>query len=56
MFDTVIKKAQGRILVSKDFHTTYFQHLNYEFTDECKKGLEVFEKYCKKTILATAQT
>ena len=45
MFDKVVKKAQEKVLISKDFYNTYFQHLSYEFNDECKKGLEVFESY-----------
>ncbi|OGI14817.1 MAG: hypothetical protein A3I68_00215 [Candidatus Melainabacteria bacterium RIFCSPLOWO2_02_FULL_35_15] len=49
MFDKVIKKAQGKVLISKEFYSTYFQHLSYDFTDEYKKGLEVFEEYCYKT-------
>ena len=48
VFDRVIKKAQEKVLISKDFYTTYFQHLSYEFTDEYKSGLELFEKYCKR--------
>ena len=48
MFDKVIKKAQGEVLISKEFYSTYFQHLSYELTDEHKKGLELFEKYCKR--------
>jgi len=43
MFDKVIKKAQGKVLISKEFYSTYFQHLSYDFTDEYKKGLEVFD-------------
>lgn len=49
MFDKVIKKAQEKVLISKDFYNTYFQHLSYEFTDDCKKGLEVFEELSSKT-------
>lgn len=48
MFDRVIKKAQERVLLSEEFYKTYFEHLKYEFTEECKDGLEVFERYCKK--------
>ena len=48
MFDRVIKKAQEKVLISKDFYNTYFQHLSYDLTDECKQGLELFEKYCKR--------
>ena len=47
LFDKVVKKAQEKVLISKDFYNTYFQHLSYEFTDECKNGLEVFENYSK---------
>lgn len=47
-FDKVIQKAQGKVLISKEFYTTYFQHLSYEYTEEYKKGLEAFEEYCKK--------
>ncbi len=49
MFDKVIKKAQEKVLISKEFYSTYFQHLSYDFTDEYKKGLESFEEYCKTT-------
>ena len=47
LFDKVIKKAQEKVLISKDFYSTYFQHLSYEFTEDCKKGLESFESYSK---------
>ena len=49
MFDKVIKKAQGTVLISKEFYNSYFQHLKYDFTDECKKGLEIFEELLNKT-------
>lgn len=52
MFDKVVKKAQERILISKDFYSTYFQHLSYDLTDECKEGLKLFESYCEKISLA----
>ena len=52
MFDKVVKKAQEKVLISKDFYDTYFQHLSYEFTEECKKGLEAFKSYCTKAELA----
>ena len=48
MFDKVVKKAQEKVLISRDFYSTYFQHLTYDLTDECKKGLEVFESHCVK--------
>ncbi|MBI2996724.1 MAG: menaquinone biosynthesis protein [Candidatus Melainabacteria bacterium] len=54
MFDLVIKKAQEKVLISKDFYNSYFQHLSYELTDECKKGLEVFEGYCLPTMTPAA--
>ncbi len=47
MFEKVIKKAQEKILLSKEFYSTYFQHLSYDYTKEYKKGLELFEKHCK---------
>ena len=43
LFDKVIKKAQEKVLISKEFYSTYFQHLSYEFNEECKKGLLKFE-------------
>ena len=49
MFDKVIKRAQKKVLLPKEFYTTYFQHLNYEFNENCKRGLEVFEECCNKT-------
>ena len=49
MFDKVIKKAQEKVLISKDFYSTYFQHLSFDLTDEYIKGLELFEKLCIKT-------
>ena len=49
MFDKVIKKAQGIVLISKDFYSTYFQHLKYDYTEECKRGLEIFEELLNKT-------
>lgn len=49
LFDKVLEKAQERVLLSKEFYKTYFTHLNYELTEYHKKGLEVFEGYCKKT-------
>ena len=54
MFNKVIKKAQEKVLISKDFYSTYFQHLSYEFTEEYKSGLELFENYCNKTVKAIA--
>ena len=42
IFDKVIKKAQEKILLSKDFYEDYFQHLRYEFTGRCKLGLNTF--------------
>lgn len=54
MFDKVVKKAQERVLLSEAFYQTYFEHLKYEFTENCKKGLKVFEEYCRiKTPLVT---
>ncbi|MBI3591229.1 MAG: menaquinone biosynthesis protein [Candidatus Melainabacteria bacterium] len=46
LFDKVIKKAQEKVLISTEFYNTYFHHLSYEFTNECKKGLSIFENYC----------
>ena len=46
MFNKVIKTAQETVPISDDFYKSYFNHLSYEFTDECKKGLELFEKCC----------
>lgn len=54
MFDIVIKKAQEKVLLSKDFYNTYFQHLSYEFTDEYKRGLEVFEELTSRTKMTFA--
>ena len=48
-FDKVIKKAQEKILLSKEFYATYFQHLSYDYTKEYEKGLELFEYYCRST-------
>lgn len=48
MFDKVVKKAQEKVLISKDFYSTYFQHLTYDLTEEYKKGLELFETHCNK--------
>lgn len=56
MFDTVIKEAQSRILNSRDFYKLYFEHLSYEFTSEYRKGLEVFEEYCKVSPAMTPAT
>ena len=46
MFDKVIKKAQEKVLISKDFYSTYFQHLSFDLTSEHIKGLELFENLC----------
>ena len=53
LFDQVVKKAQGKVLISKEFYNTYFQHLSYDLTDECREGLNKFRNYCvdKKLIL-----
>ncbi len=48
LFNKVVKKAQEKVLITNDFYELYFKHLSYEFTDECKKGLSLFEEYCKK--------
>lgn len=48
LFDKVIKKAQEKVLLSKDFYKNYFEHLKYEMTDECQRGLEIFEELCIK--------
>lgn len=44
LFELVIKKSINKVGLSKDFYRTYFEHLSYDFTEECKKGLELFEK------------
>ncbi len=56
MFNTVIKTAQEKVPISEDFYKSYFNHLSYELTDECKEGLMLFEKsfkdiraYCELT-------
>ncbi len=43
LFDSVIKKAQERILLPKDFYSDYFKHLSYDYTEQCKLGLNTFE-------------
>ena len=48
MFDKVIKKSQEKVLISKEFYSTYFQHLSFNLIDEYVKGLELFEKLCMK--------
>ena len=55
MFDKVVKKAQEKVLISKDFYSTYFQHLSYDLTDEYKKGLILFEEYASisKNLIAS---
>ena len=55
-FDKVVKKAQEKVLISKEFYSTYFQHLSYDFTEEHKKGLEAFEKYCQIVDKVTVKT
>ena len=42
-FDKVVKKAQEKILISKEFYASYFEHLSYDFTNDYKKGLDAFE-------------
>jgi chorismate dehydratase len=49
----VINKAQSKILLSKEFYESYFRHLTYKFDENCKKGLELFEKYSKTLELIT---
>ncbi len=46
LFDSVIRKAQERVLISKEFYTDYFKHLSYELTSECKNGLKYFDELC----------
>ena len=48
MFDRVVKKAQEKVLISKDFYSMYFQHLSYDLTSDFIKGLNTFEEYCNK--------
>lgn len=48
MYDQVIKQAQEKVLLSKEFYEVYFEHLRYELDEECKIGLETFERYCQK--------
>lgn len=56
LFERVIKKAQEKILLSKEFYVSYFEHLSYDLKPECKKGLELFEGYCKKVSFVTLTT
>lgn len=49
--DKVVKIAREKILISKEFYTTYFEHLSYDFTGEYIKGLERFEELCNKNLL-----
>ena len=49
--DKVIKKAQEKVLISREFYSNYFKHLSYNFNSECKEGLELFESYCRKDAL-----
>ncbi len=51
-FEKVLKKAQEKLLIPKDFYSNYFKHLNYDFNADCKKGLSLFEDYCKKSSLS----
>ncbi len=46
LFDSVIRKAQERVLISKEFYTDYFNHLSYELSSECKSGLKYFDELC----------
>ena len=48
MFDVVLKKAMDSIPLSRDFYRGYFEHLSYNFTDDFKQGLDLFERHCKK--------
>lgn len=50
-FDKVIKKAQEKILISKEFYTSYFEHLSYDLTGDYKMGLDAFEEFCTKDSL-----
>lgn len=45
---TTVKHAQEKVFKSEDFYKNYFKHLNYDFTEEYKKGLELFEEYALK--------
>ena len=53
MLDKVIRQAQEKVLLSKEFYQIYFKHLRYEFTDECRLGLDTFEKYCLLPAMAS---
>ncbi len=44
LLDQVIKKAQEKISLPAEFYLDYFKHLSYDLNDECKKGLDLFEK------------
>ena len=48
MFDNVVKRSQEKVLISKDFYSTYFQHLSFDLTNEHIKGLGLFERFCIK--------
>ena len=48
LFEKVVKKAQDKVLLSKEFYASYFEHLSYELTPKHKKGLELFEELCEK--------
>lgn len=48
LFESVIKKAQEKVFLSKEFYVSYFEHLSYDLKPEYKKGLELFEELCKK--------
>ena len=50
LFEKVVKKAQDKVLLSKEFYASYFEHLSYELTSECKAGLKLFEELCEKEV------
>ena len=46
MFNLVLKKSQEKLLMNESFYKDYFEHLNFDFNEDAKKGLNEFEKYC----------
>lgn len=44
--ELVIEKSTEKIALPKEFYSNYFKHLSYDMTNDCKKGLELFESYC----------
>lgn len=50
IFDVVLKKAMDSIPLSRDFYRGYFEHLSYNFTNDFKQGLDLFEKHCNASL------